>query len=159
MTDRTHYCAVWSKIEFGLWSDGGAGLLITGNIQIDRNHLERLGNVVLHHGGWKNETDEDAVASTAGKLALKNLADAVASTAGKLALKNLATAAMRNKPGYSSLETFRLIEIIWNVRVTLCYIMEDGKTKQTKMLMHRLQEKLALKNLATAATRNKPGYS
>ncbi len=32
---------------YGLWSDGGAGLLISGNIIIDRNHLERPGNVVI----------------------------------------------------------------------------------------------------------------
>ena len=29
------------------WANGGAGLLITGNIQIDRRHLERPGNVVI----------------------------------------------------------------------------------------------------------------
>jgi 2,4-dienoyl-CoA reductase-like NADH-dependent reductase (Old Yellow Enzyme family) len=32
---------------YGLWSDGGAGLLLTGNMQIDRHHLERPGNVII----------------------------------------------------------------------------------------------------------------
>ena len=32
---------------YGLWSDGGAGALITGNIQVDRDHLERPGNVII----------------------------------------------------------------------------------------------------------------
>ena len=32
---------------YGLWADGGAGLLITGNVQIDGDHLERPGNVIL----------------------------------------------------------------------------------------------------------------
>jgi len=32
---------------YGLWSDGGAGLLLSGNIQIDGEHLERPGNVVI----------------------------------------------------------------------------------------------------------------
>ena len=32
---------------YGLWSDGGAGMLLTGNIQIDRHHLERPGNVII----------------------------------------------------------------------------------------------------------------
>lgn len=32
---------------YQLWADGGAGLLITGNVQIDRDHLERPGNVVI----------------------------------------------------------------------------------------------------------------
>lgn len=33
---------------YGLWSDGGAGMLLSGNIQVDRDHLERPGNVVIH---------------------------------------------------------------------------------------------------------------
>lgn len=32
---------------YGAWARGGAGLLITGNVIIDRNHLERPGNVVI----------------------------------------------------------------------------------------------------------------
>lgn len=32
---------------YGLWSDGGAGLLLSGNIQIDCDHLERPGNVFI----------------------------------------------------------------------------------------------------------------
>lgn len=29
------------------WSRGGSGLLITGNVQVDRHHLERAGNVII----------------------------------------------------------------------------------------------------------------
>jgi len=36
---------------YGLWADGGAGLLISGNAQIDRNHLERPGNVIIDARG------------------------------------------------------------------------------------------------------------
>lgn len=32
---------------YGLWSDGGCGMLLTGNIVIDRDHLERPGNVII----------------------------------------------------------------------------------------------------------------
>ncbi len=32
---------------YGIWSDGGAGLHLSGNIQIDAAHLERPGNVVI----------------------------------------------------------------------------------------------------------------
>ncbi len=32
---------------YGLWSDGGAGVLLSGNIQVDADHLERPGNVVI----------------------------------------------------------------------------------------------------------------
>lgn len=33
---------------YGIWADGGAGLLLSGNIQIDADHLERPGNVILN---------------------------------------------------------------------------------------------------------------
>ena len=32
---------------YGIWSDGGAGMLLSGNIQVDADHLERPGNVVI----------------------------------------------------------------------------------------------------------------
>jgi 2,4-dienoyl-CoA reductase-like NADH-dependent reductase (Old Yellow Enzyme family) len=32
---------------YALWSAGGAGALLTGNIQVDRHHLERPGNVII----------------------------------------------------------------------------------------------------------------
>lgn len=36
------------------WSKGGAGLLLTGNVQIDRRHLERPGNVAIDgNDGWE----------------------------------------------------------------------------------------------------------
>lgn len=48
---------------YGIWSDGGAGMLLSGNIQIDRDHLERPGNVVI-----------DRPASEKMKAALKSWA-------------------------------------------------------------------------------------
>ena len=33
------------------WSRGGAGLVITGNVQVDRRYLERPGNVVIDDNG------------------------------------------------------------------------------------------------------------
>ena len=33
------------------WSHGGAGLVITGNVQVDRRYLERPGNVVIDGNG------------------------------------------------------------------------------------------------------------
>ncbi|MEH6591659.1 MAG: NADH:flavin oxidoreductase/NADH oxidase family protein [Halioglobus sp.] len=32
---------------YGIWSDGGAGMLLSGNILVDADHLERPGNVVI----------------------------------------------------------------------------------------------------------------
>ncbi len=37
------------------WSHGGAGLVITGNVQVDRSHLERPGNVVVDANGGVEE--------------------------------------------------------------------------------------------------------
>ena len=34
---------------YGLWSDGGAGVLLSGNIQVDKDHLERPGNVAVSY--------------------------------------------------------------------------------------------------------------
>jgi 2,4-dienoyl-CoA reductase-like NADH-dependent reductase (Old Yellow Enzyme family) len=32
---------------YRVWSQGGAGMLLTGNVMIDRDHLERPGNIIL----------------------------------------------------------------------------------------------------------------
>ena len=40
---------------YAVWSDGGAGMLLSGNIQIDADHLERPGNVIID-----GEPDEQA---------------------------------------------------------------------------------------------------
>ncbi|MBV7264828.1 NADH:flavin oxidoreductase/NADH oxidase family protein [Erythrobacter ani] len=45
---------------YGIWSDGGAGMLLTGNIIIDKDHLERPGNVVI-----EREPDADMAARLA----------------------------------------------------------------------------------------------
>jgi len=46
---------------YAIWSHGGAGLLITGNVIVDRDHLERPGNVVIDC-----EPDADMAARLAG---------------------------------------------------------------------------------------------
>ncbi len=33
------------------WAKGGAGLLLTGNVQVDRTHLERPGNIAIDNNG------------------------------------------------------------------------------------------------------------
>ena len=40
---------------YAVWSDGGAGMLLSGNIQIDGDHLERPGNVIIDR-----EPDDEA---------------------------------------------------------------------------------------------------
>jgi 2,4-dienoyl-CoA reductase-like NADH-dependent reductase (Old Yellow Enzyme family) len=43
---------------YGAWAKGGAGLLISGNVIVDRDHLERAGNVVIDR-----EPDAEALAA------------------------------------------------------------------------------------------------
>jgi len=40
---------------YGRWADGGAGLLLTGNVQVDRRFLERPGNVAWDGNGGLEE--------------------------------------------------------------------------------------------------------
>lgn len=46
------------------WSEGGAGLLITGNVMIDRRFLERPGNVVIDDPGGEAQLRDWAAAGT-----------------------------------------------------------------------------------------------
>jgi 2,4-dienoyl-CoA reductase-like NADH-dependent reductase (Old Yellow Enzyme family) len=48
------------------WSHGGAGLLITGNVMVDRRFLERPGNVVIDDNGGLDRLRDWARAGTEG---------------------------------------------------------------------------------------------
>lgn len=48
------------------WAEGGAGLLITGNVQVDRTHLERPGNIAIDGNGGLDALARMAKAGTAG---------------------------------------------------------------------------------------------
>jgi 2,4-dienoyl-CoA reductase-like NADH-dependent reductase (Old Yellow Enzyme family) len=49
---------------YGTWSQGGAGLLITGNVMIDQRFLERPGNVVIDENGGEDALRRWAEAGT-----------------------------------------------------------------------------------------------
>ena len=44
------------------WSEGGAGLLVSGNVQVDRRYLERAGNVAIDDNGGLDEVRAYAAA-------------------------------------------------------------------------------------------------
>lgn len=48
------------------WSEGGAGMLLTGNVMIDRRYLERPGNVVIADEGGQDALRRWAEAGTRG---------------------------------------------------------------------------------------------
>lgn len=48
------------------WSEGGAGLLVSGNVHIDRRYLERPGNVAIDNNGGLDRIRAYAEAGTVG---------------------------------------------------------------------------------------------
>ncbi len=52
------------------WADGGAGILVTGNVQVDRRYLERPGNVVIDDNGGLDELRAFAAAGTTNNTLL-----------------------------------------------------------------------------------------
>ena len=48
------------------WSLGGAGLLISGNVQVDRRYLERAGNIAIDNNGGLDQLKALARAGTEG---------------------------------------------------------------------------------------------
>ena len=49
------------------WSEGGAGLLLTGNVMVDRRYLERPGNVVIDANGGHEALRAWSAAGTRGE--------------------------------------------------------------------------------------------
>jgi 2,4-dienoyl-CoA reductase-like NADH-dependent reductase (Old Yellow Enzyme family) len=47
MADADNHATTRLNALYGRWAHAGAGLLLSGNIQVDRWHLERPGNIVL----------------------------------------------------------------------------------------------------------------
>ena len=47
VADREHRATARHETLYRTWSEGGAGLLLTGNVQVDRRVLERPGNVAI----------------------------------------------------------------------------------------------------------------
>jgi len=51
LADADDCASARHEVLYGRWSDGGAGLLITGNVMVDRRFLERPGNIVVDGNG------------------------------------------------------------------------------------------------------------
>ncbi len=51
---------------YGRWAKGGAGLLLTGNVQVDRTHLERPGNIAIDNNGGLDALRAMVKAGTSG---------------------------------------------------------------------------------------------
>lgn len=66
MADEMNRATVRHERLYRAWSEGGAGLVITGNVQVDRRYLERPGNVVIDGNGGLDALARYAAAGTLG---------------------------------------------------------------------------------------------
>jgi 2,4-dienoyl-CoA reductase-like NADH-dependent reductase (Old Yellow Enzyme family) len=61
LADAMNHATVRHERLYRAWSAGGAGLVVTGNVQIDRRYLERPGNVVIDGGATGGDEGLDAL--------------------------------------------------------------------------------------------------
>ncbi len=64
LADDWNRATVRHQRLYQAWSEGGAGLVITGNVQVDRRYLERPGNVVIDNNDGLAELHAYARAGT-----------------------------------------------------------------------------------------------
>jgi len=64
LADRDDCASDRLAMLYGRWSDGGAGLILTGNVMVDRRYLERPGNLVVDQNGGLDALATMAQAAT-----------------------------------------------------------------------------------------------
>ena len=67
LADQFNYATEAHRRLYERWAQGGAGLLLTGNVQIDPDHLERPGNIVINGDQNKQQLDRLRQMAVAGK--------------------------------------------------------------------------------------------
>ena len=89
---------------FERWSKGGAAMLITGNVQVDRWHLEHAANIVLDDQSNMKRTKEFAqAAKSGGALVIAQLSFAGRQTPEAINANPLSISDLRlDLPGYGA---------------------------------------------------------
>jgi 2,4-dienoyl-CoA reductase-like NADH-dependent reductase (Old Yellow Enzyme family) len=64
LADEMNRATARHESLYGRWAQGGAGLVVTGNVQVDRRYLERPGNVVIDNNGGIEQLKAYARAGT-----------------------------------------------------------------------------------------------
>ena len=64
LADEFNRATARHEALYGRWAQGGAGLVVTGNVQVDRRYLERPGNVVIDGNGGLEQLKAYAKAGT-----------------------------------------------------------------------------------------------
>ncbi|MEH6545645.1 MAG: NADH:flavin oxidoreductase/NADH oxidase family protein [Sneathiella sp.] len=70
LADEMNRATARHETLYRKWAEGGAGILVTGNVQVDRRFLERPGNVVIDQNGGIEELRAFAAAGTANNTLL-----------------------------------------------------------------------------------------
>lgn len=70
LADEMNRATARHETLYRKWAEGGAGILVTGNVQVDRRFLERPGNVVIDQNGGLEELKAFAAAGTANNTLL-----------------------------------------------------------------------------------------
>jgi len=70
LADEMNRATARHETLYRKWAEGGAGILVTGNVQVDRRFLERPGNVVIDQNGGLEELKAFAAAGTANDTLL-----------------------------------------------------------------------------------------
>src|SRR5213076_1374406 len=64
MADANNHSTPRMEVLYRRWARSGAGLLLSGNIQVDRWHLERPGNIVIDDESGQEQLARLAAAGT-----------------------------------------------------------------------------------------------
>jgi 2,4-dienoyl-CoA reductase-like NADH-dependent reductase (Old Yellow Enzyme family) len=64
LADEMNRATARHESLYGRWAQGGAGVVVTGNVQVDRRYLERPGNVVIDGNGGLDALKRYARAGT-----------------------------------------------------------------------------------------------
>ncbi|MFG1464861.1 NADH:flavin oxidoreductase/NADH oxidase family protein [Xanthobacter sp. DSM 24535] len=66
LADASNHSTSRLEVLYRRWADSGAGLLLTGNIQVDRWHLERPNNIVIDDDSGRTQLTRLAAAGKSG---------------------------------------------------------------------------------------------
>ena len=55
IADSNNYVSEKHLSLYRRWSEGGCGLLISGNVMVDRFNIEGAGNIILEEKNFKNQ--------------------------------------------------------------------------------------------------------
>ena len=68
VADKNSFCNIRHTNLYKTWADGGVGLSISGNVQVDKRYMEGPGNVAIEKNTYKEHIDSLRKWADAGKI-------------------------------------------------------------------------------------------